>query len=367
MYCTNCGAKVENGSSFCTNCGKCLKNGNENKKKYIIGGIAGGVILFFIVVLAVFFNSSGYYFSNSSYSDNVKNNNQMNGYKTVIVYDNQYYGVDISNDNDARKLIIEDSVKQKNICSEEIKQIENEFISKFNITAVNLCEMDLGFARELESVFEKIYSVFPNTKGYITNLTLRNVSSAAEIAAFMPAFPFATSNSNDSYPWVFKTQVLLSSNYFLNKDKLKYAVEDGSNTGHFPPNATIYSPIAHELGHYISFLALIKHYSYDYVLMWNSDNINDFSTIMTDWKNGIFSLQMLNEAYENYKTDTNTSLSFDEFRRTISGYALSKDENGEYIYDETIAEAFHDVYLNDSNACDASKYIVNVLNKYLNK
>ena len=74
---------------------------------------------------------------------------------------------------------------------------------------------------------------------------------------------------------------------------------------------------------------------------------------------------MLQEAYNNYKSDTNTTLSFDEWRGTISGYALAKDNNGEYIYDETIAEAFHDTYLNKDNARDASKYIIKVLKKYL--
>ena len=58
---------------------------------------------------------------------------------------------------------------------------------------------------------------------------------------------------------------------------------------------------------------------------------------------------------------------FDTFRGSISQYALAKDNNNEYIYDETIAEAFHDVYLNKDQAVDASKYIEAVLKKYLNK
>ena len=44
---------------------------------------------------------------------------------------------------------------------------------------------------------------------------------------------------------------------------------------------------------------------------------------------------------------------------------IAKDNDGEYIYDETIAEAFHDTYLNKDNAIDASKYIIKVLKKYL--
>ena len=54
-------------------------------------------------------------------------------------------------------------------------------------------------------------------------------------------------------------------------------------------------------------------------------------------------------------------MSLDEWRQTISNYALAKNNSGEYIYDETIAESFHDVYLNGDNASDASKYIVSVL------
>jgi hypothetical protein len=74
---------------------------------------------------------------------------------------------------------------------------------------------------------------------------------------------------------------------------------------------------------------------------------------------------MIKTAYNNYKKDTNTTLGFDEWRATISGYAVATDNAGEYLYDETIAEAFHDVYLNGNNAADASKYIVEVLKSEL--
>ena len=53
--------------------------------------------------------------------------------------------------------------------------------------------------------------------------------------------------------------------------------------------------------------------------------------------------------------------SFDDFRSSISGYAMAKDNSGNYIYDETIAEAFHDVYINGDLAKPASNYIVKVL------
>ena len=68
--------------------------------------------------------------------------------------------------------------------------------------------------------------------------------------------------------------------------------------------------------------------------------------------------KILLEAYDKYCKDTNTKIGFDNFRASISSYAVAKDSNGAYIYDETIAEAFHDVYLNNSNAKVASRYIV---------
>ena len=63
--------------------------------------------------------------------------------------------------------------------------------------------------------------------------------------------------------------------------------------------------------------------------------------------------------------DNNTTMTLDEWRGTISKYALAKNNRGEYIYDETVAESFHDVYLNKNNASDASKYVVAVLKKRL--
>ena len=85
---------------------------------------------------------------------------------------------------------------------------------------------------------------------------------------------------------------------------------------------------------------------------------------MHDFSKGTFSKKMLDEAYQNYLKD-NSYIDFDKWRGNISNYALSKDESGKYIYDETIAEAFHDCYLNGQNANIASQLIMNVLLSYL--
>lgn len=419
MFCPKCGNHVEYGTKYCNKCGEYLGNlintmimhqtleqnneinnqnqyppriipnvnqnggtvGKINNNKMIFIGVGSGVGLLVAIVLMVALFSNGksnYYFSSSGNYDNEndttsiekkeENNPKKGKYQTIIITDNTYSGIKISSDSDAYKLIEEDSVSQKSQCPTEIRQVEDEIIEKYNITAVNLCEMDVEFARELENVFEIIYRDYPTARGHITNLTLKNTNMLSEsgvIAAFMPIFHFATSDSTSSYPWVIKTQVLLSSQYFLNKSRLEASTKDGSSSGHFPPNSTIYSPVAHELGHYLSFLAMMNYYQMNSILLINNNSVDTFYKLHSDFEEGNYSLSMIKEAYENYKKDTNTSMSLDEWRGTISKYALAKNNSGEYIYDETIAEAFHDVYLNNDNAASASKYIVGVLKEKL--
>lgn len=354
--------------------GSNLNRKSDNKKKIFIGTGAGvGILVVLTLITVIVDHQRGkYYFdTNSKQSNNeiiqsTNSTTKKGKYSTTIIYDNTYSGVKISNREDASALIIKDSVSQKNNCPSEIKTVEDEIINNYGITAVNLCEMDVDFARELGNVFKKIYEEYPSVRGYITNLTLVNVSMRENyIAAFMPAFNFATSDSSSTYPWVIKTQVLLNTSYFLNKERLQSSISDGSNTGHFPKNSTIYSPVAHELGHYLSFLAMMKHYELNSILLVDSGNVNTFYRLYDDFGKGDYSLTIINEAFDHYKKDTNTTMNLDEWRGTISNYALAKDNSGNYIYDETIAESFHDVYLNGNNASAASQYIVSVLKNKL--
>ena len=396
-YCNKCGNRVEFNVKYCNKCGINLNkmqevppvNRNSNnqlllihkkkeKNNVLVGiGVGTGIIvlvLFFMILFGSF--RTNYFFSDDGYIDdepetsvspNTSNTPKTNG-TTAIITDNVYYNVSISGISDANKLISKDSTDQKVNCPKEILKIENDIIKKYEIPAVNLCEMEVNLAKGTERVFNTVYKDYPNARGKITNFTIMNLplsKNSGTIAQFMPLFIFATSDATTSYPWVIKTQVMLNSSFYLNKSKLEVTMDNASKTGHFPPNTTIYSPIAHELGHYLSFIAILNEYRVDSVLLIDSKNYNVLSKIYNEFINGDFSLKMLQEAYNNYKKDTNTTLEFDEWRGTISKYALSKNNSGVYIYDETIAEAFHDVYLNDNKAKDASKYIVRVLGQHL--
>ena len=280
-------------------------------------------------------------------------------YSTKIIYDRQYFGqIVLKNRNDVNKIIKYDSELQKNECSSNIRAIENDMVTNYGLVAANLCEMDVDFALELKDVVAYIYNYYPVARSYLTNITLANVVNASYIASFMPIFTFITSKSSSDYPIGIKTQILLNSKYFLNVNKINNSVKYGSNNSYFPPNATRSSTVAHEFGHYLSYVALLKHYNATQMTFVTGVDSYLMYDIYNDFNRGDFSKKILLEAYNKYSNDTNTNIGFDNFRATISVYAMAKDTNGEYIYDETIAEAFHDVYLNKENAKVASRYIV---------
>jgi hypothetical protein len=141
-------------------------------------------------------------------------------------------------------------------------------------------------------------------------------------------------------------------------------VKESSLTGYFPSNATISSPLAHELGHYISFYAMRKNNKIDESLLFKKDD-NNYYLLVDKYDSSEFSKQILDEAYKLYLEDGNSNIDFDKWRESISKYAVIKNEAGNYLYDETVAEAFHDYYLNKDKASIASKYIIKILRNYV--
>ena len=265
--------------------------------------------------------------------------------------------------DEAINLIKEDSNKQKDSCPSNIRTIEDKIISEFNITSVNLCEMSYSLANELYKTMKTVYELFPSIKGNITNISIGNFDSRKHgvIAFYQPLFPFAQSKN---YNQVYKMRIILNSRFFLNENLLSETVHQSSITGYFPKNANITSPLAHELGHYISFYAMRKNNKIDQSLMYKKDDLN-YYILVDKYDSSEFSKEMLDEAYNLYISEGNEKIDFDKWRGTISSYAISKNEAGKDLYDETIAEAFHDYYLNKDNATLASKYIIKILTKYV--
>ena len=177
----------------------------------------------------------------------------------------------------------------------------------------------------------------------------------------MPVFTFGTSKTSTGYPVAIKTQIILNAKYFLNIDRLTNSVEYGVKSGYFPRGASKSSAVAHEFGHYLSYVALLNHYNTSRLNFVRASQSELLYKVYDDFNNGNYSLQILKEAYNRYQKMYDNDYSFDDFRKSISNYAVARDKSGAYIYDETIAEAFHDVYLNGEGAQPASRIIFNVL------
>lgn len=343
------------------------------------------IITIWILVIGLIFNISGvdYYFdengnnviTNGGSSDvdyyeyegvskSGQNNVTSADGKTKIVYDNQYFKMfTLRSVADVHNVIIADSLKQKKGCPTNIINIENQIINNYGIVAVNLCEMDEEFANEIKNVVEYIYKNYPSSRNYLTNITLANVdNNSSYIAAFMPIFTFVTSNTGSGYPVGSKTQIILNAKYFLNPAKIANSASYGSKSGYFPPNATRSSTVAHEFGHYLSYIALLNYYNSDKLNYVTTGQASKLYNVYDDFNSGNFSRMLLEEAYDEYIKVYGNNLTFLGFRESISKYAVAKDNTGSYIYDETIAEAFHDCYVNGMNAKPASRMIMKVLN-----
>ena len=378
MYCSKCGHNNTNDAAFCTECGSLLSSNNlipvnvlrrENiikeitsKKLRIRISRAIGFLLMLIVLFVVISKSSNrIHFIKTE--TNVGLNTEVNTNKTIVEADNIYSNIDISNKDDAINLIKEDSLKQKDSCPSSIKDIENKIINEFDIVAVNLCEMNNNLANELYKTLSTIYNLFPSIKGNITNITIGNFDSRkyGVIAFYQPLFPFAQSKD---YNHVYKMRIVLNARFFLNENLLSETIKQSSLSGYFPKNATITSSIAHEMGHYISFYAMRKNNKIDQSLIYKNDD-SSYDILVDKYDSHEFSKQMLDEAYKLYLDDGNEKIDFDKWRNTISNYAIAKNESGKDLYDETIAEAFHDYYLNKDEAKLASKYIIKILTKYV--
>lgn len=224
--------------------------------------------------------------------------------------------------------------------------------------------MDLDKAKLIENVIDNIYSLFPNIKGYLTNITLANAKNSTEyVAFFQPIYQFANSTNNiEKYNKVNKTQILLNSYYFLNSDKSKNNIPKNW----YVKDATYESLIAHEFGHYITFVSLLKSKDIDNIIFVTKDSLSQIEELLNIINKEIYSKELVELAINNYNNKYNTNIEVNDFAKNISNYAAALDSNGKIIYDEVIAESFHDYYLHKNNSSLSSLEIINILKSRIN-
>ena len=144
------------------------------------GGSAGAILLLIVIAVA------GYFFFEGPGAEILIDTPEINnGYggggdtptggggggsvkrnagETAIEIDHVYQNATISSPSSVYSYIKKDSEDQKSSCPSEIQSIENKIMNDFGITAVNLCEIDVDFARGLYDSIKWVYNFFPSIK-----------------------------------------------------------------------------------------------------------------------------------------------------------------------------------------------------------
>ncbi len=379
--CLECQCRVEKIDNFCYSCGNLTAHGYKNiNNQKNINNIESGTITkknnqlkllisllsISIIVFAFFILTRGTSIIRPIAYIKKQINSYTNGYNSTILNTNNVYNnIIISNYNDAINYIKKDFESQDYLCSNniDVKRLEYNLEENYNIAKVNFCDMNYDESLKITEVIEKIYKLFPNISGALTNLTITNAPTKEEyIAYFQPMFQFINPNENiNEYNKVNKTQIYLNSYYFLNSDIVSKDIKTAIGSNWYVNDATWESTIAHELGHYISFKTFLNENNIENITYVTPNNEEKITKLLIEFDSGKYSTGVVTTALNNYNIKNNASLDIDNFTKLISSYAGTKDKKGNLIADETIAEAIHDYFLHDSNCSKASLEIINII------
>ena len=376
MKCIKCNSEIESDDNFCYNCGNWTPKGysylKENKDNILNSNVIKTenklptlfvLLSLLICITAIISVVRGQKILKPIVYLKKQIINKQFGYTTSIIKtDNNYYNQPIYDIESAYKIIENDLSSQSWQCIDNIDnyRIEENLKNKYKIKRISFCDMETEEVRKIEEVFNRFFLIFPTSIGYLDTLTITNDKDKNKfIAYFQPIHQFVNRNEDiNNYNKVNKTQILLNKYYFLNKkEKIK--------ENFYVKDATLESLIAHELGHYITFVALLKEKNITSITLTTKENEKDLEEIIIIINNNSFSNDILNNATNKYNTKYNSNLTTLQLANSISKYAGTKNVNGELIKDETIAEAVHDYYLHKDNANNYSKEIITILKEKL--
>ena len=388
MKCLNekCDAiDIEKDDNFCYKCGEWTTNGyrflnDKNNVRNIANGpsvrqsgrlvLLGSLLAVSFIIFFVMLIIRGNDLFRPYFYLKKQVNNYFYGYNTTLMNTTNIYNQkNVESYEDAISFIKKDLTDQDVFCfnSTEVSILANKLEDEYLIPSVSLCDMSLDEANKIKNVIDKIYSLFPNIKGSLTNITITNNKPKDEyIARFQPLYQFININEKiEVFNKVNKTQILLNSYYFLNEDNLNEPLSKVVGEDWYVKGATWESTIAHEFGHYVSFVTLLRKYNVENITFVTKDSYKEIDDILNEFNSGAHSDLLLKEALDNYNNKYNLSMTIDEFALTISKYAASKDKDGNIVADEVIAEAVHDYFIHGDNMKQTSREIINVLKSRL--
>lgn len=260
------------------------------------------------------------------------------GYYRTLLDNNILYEDEIDSELEAKSLIKKDTSNQswKCVYDEELSRKQVAYEEKYGIMNINLCDLDLETSEKIFNVLDVYDGLFPNTLNRLTNLTLTNSDDDNDFIAVFNPLNNILKNSDKL---VNKTEILLNSYFFLNKDIMNsYNIR----SQWYVKNASWESLLAHELGHYLLYYYALSSFDNNSFLYVNEDNMIEFA----DFEN-----LFLNEYFAKGILD---NLNISEVN--MSEYAAESFNLGNYS--EVIAEAVHDYFVNREDADSDSLRIV---------
>lgn len=377
--CIRCGNEVEPHDVFCCKCGCITTYGNSyvtwdnnkqiidngkiiKKKKRILGEAVICALLVIAFVAICFAKHMEFYYPIFKFEKIVLE--KVNGYQSVLTEnDRTYYGKKVENIEEAKELIAEDYYTQELKCkyTPDKDNIEEQIEKKYDIAAVHLCDVSDETSRKIETVLDRMYTLFPSIKGYLTNISVDNLSRDYDgVASFIAYYPFVNDTlSINNFNKVYKTEILLNSKYFLNDSLL-----EKDTPAKYVSGGTNLDSLAHYLGKYVAFTAVIKKHQATEFILETSKNTERIEQTIYDYQNDELYQEIVKKAFEEYQSQTEEEITFEKFLDSISIKAGEKVDD--YISRENIiAEAIYDYYLHNDKASKASLIIVNTLKEYL--
>lgn len=283
------------------------------------------------------------------------------GVTTAIDTDTRYKAL-VPSKEDAEECIRYYGKKQRGKYSNpEVTEIELQMEKDYDVFAVNLGEMDIETAKDVERAFSYMYEEYPMLRGKLTNITLGNFKSSehGKIAVTQDK-EFVINKDYGICPYVVKHEIILGAGSFMNRKNLLKTCEEMVDAGHWPEKMDISALVAHELGHQVLNVIAMQEFGLTTPYYITEDNQDAYSMYLTDElaMNQTVPKKVLETAFA--KWQENHEGDYEAFCAEISDYAIGRQPDGGISYPETFAEAVTDVYLNGENAADASKVICEV-------
>lgn len=290
------------------------------------------------------------------------------GPRTGIKHDQLYAG-SVPDEKTALNLITQyGEMQRERYDNTVVADIEKRLQQDYSIASVNLGEIDLETAKDIEQGIRYMFDTYPVMKGSLNTFSLANLQGReGGYIALTQTVDFIVEN-DEGIPKVVRNEIILNANKWLSKDQMMDMCKENVESGYWCKNADNPSKIiVHELGHQL--LNVIRAKEYGFVSSLDTNvymptlltEANKESYLQYYWAgtalNQEIEKQLMADAYDAWKSSGNKG-SEEDFRLSISKYANGIKSDGGISFHETFAEAVADVYCNGENASAASKAIM---------